>query len=78
MHKHSLGIVYKDNNRSYVDLLANEVQIIYYSLKIIQSLAIELYKVKRNLSNRIKCTTYSLLPYADLAALIYDITAGLK
>ena len=46
----SLRIVYKDNYSSYVDLLVKEKSFTIHQ-KNIQSLAVELFKVKRNLSN---------------------------
>ena len=56
LHERSLHIVYKDNYSSYVDLLAKEKDKSFtIHQKNIQSLAIELFKVKRNLSNVIMC-----------------------
>ena len=49
-----LHIVYKDNYSSYVDLLAKNKSFTIHQ-KNIQSLAIELFKNKRNLSNVIMC-----------------------
>ena len=54
LHERSLRIVYKDNYSSYVDLLAKDKSFTIHQ-KNIQSLAIELFKVKRNLSNVIMC-----------------------
>ena len=45
-----LRIVYKDNYSSYVDLLAKDVSFTIHQRNIL-SLAIELFKVKRNISN---------------------------
>ena len=50
LHERLLRIVYKDNYRSYVDLLAKDKSCTVYQRNI-QSLPIELFKVKRNLSN---------------------------
>ena len=57
LHEHSLDIVYKDNSSSYVDLLAKDKSFTIYQRKI-QSLAIELFKVKRNPSNAIMCNIF--------------------
>ena len=54
LHEHSLHIVYKDNYSSYVDLLAKDKSFNIHQRNT-QSLAIELFKVKRNLSNMIMC-----------------------
>ena len=56
LHERSLHIVYKDNYSSYVDLLVKEKDKSFtIHQKNIQSLAIELFKNKRNLSNVIMC-----------------------
>ena len=54
LHERSLRIGYKDNYRSYVDLLVKDKSFTVYQRNI-QSLAIELFKVRRNLSNMIMC-----------------------
>ena len=54
LHERSLRIVYKDNYSSYVDLLAKDKSFTIHQRNI-HSLAIELFKVKRNLSNVIMC-----------------------
>ena len=71
LHELSLRIVYKDNYSSYVDLLAKDKSFTIHQRNI-QSLAIELFKVKRNLSNGIRCNilktrtlTYNLRSQTD-------------
>ena len=71
LHERSLRIVYKDNYSSYVDLLVKDKSFTIHQRNI-QSLAIELFKVKRNLSNVIMCNisktrtlTYNLRPQTD-------------
>ena len=54
LHECSLRIVYKDNCSSYVDLLVKDKSLTTHQRNI-QSLAVELFKVKRNLSNVIMC-----------------------
>ena len=54
LHERSLRIVYKDNYSSYVDLLVKDKSFTIHQRNI-QSLAIELFKVKRNHSNVIMC-----------------------
>ena len=54
LHERSLRIVYKDNYSSYVDLLAKGKSFSIHQRNI-QSLAIELFKVKQNLSNVMMC-----------------------
>ena len=49
-HLHERSLRYKDNYTSYVDLLAKDKSLTINQTNI-QSLAIELFKVKRNLSN---------------------------
>ena len=49
-YERSLRIVYKDNYSSYVDVLAKDISFTIHQRNI-QSLAIELFKVKRNISN---------------------------
>ena len=57
LHECSLQIVYKDNFSSYVDLLVKDKSFTIHQRNI-QSLAIELFKVKRNLSNVIMCNIF--------------------
>ena len=57
LHERSLRIVYKDNYSSYVDLLVKDKSFTIHQINI-QSLAIELFKVKRNLSNVIMCNIF--------------------
>ena len=71
LHECSLHIVCKDNYSSYVDLVAKEKPFTIYE-RDIQSLAIELFKVKRNLSKVIMCNilkirdlTYNLRSQTD-------------
>ena len=71
LHERSLRIVYKDNYSSYVDLLAKDKSFTIHQRNI-QSLAIELFKVKQNLSNVIMCNilktrtlTYNLRSQTD-------------
>ena len=54
LHERSLRIVYKDNYSSYVNLPVKDKSFTIHQRNI-QSLAIELFKVKRNLSNVIMC-----------------------
>ena len=55
LHERSLRIVHKDNINSLEDLLKSD-KLLTIHQRNIQSLAIELFKVKGNLSN--KCTTF--------------------
>ena len=71
LHERSFRVVYKDNCSSYVDLLVKDKSFTIHQRNI-QSLAIELFKVKRNLSNVImsniflkKSLTYNLRSQAD-------------
>ena len=71
LHELSLRIVYKDNYSSYVDLLAKDKSFTIHQRNV-QPLAIELFKVKRNLSNVIMCNilktrtlTYNLQSQTD-------------
>ena len=71
LHELSLLIVYKDNYSSYVDLLAKDKSFTIHQRNV-RSLAIELLKVKRNLSNVIMCNilktrtlTYNLRSQTD-------------
>ena len=57
LHERSLRIVYKDNYSSYVDLLGKDKSFTIHQRNI-QSLAVELFKVKRNLSNVIMCNIF--------------------
>ena len=52
LHERSLRIVYKDNISSFEDLLKKDRSFTIHQRNI-QSLAIELFKVKGNLSNNI-------------------------
>ena len=52
LHERSLRIVYKDNISSFEDLLKRDRSFTIHQRNI-QSLAIELFKVKGNLSNNI-------------------------
>ena len=52
LHERSLQIVYKDNISSFEDLLKRDKSFTIHQRNM-QSLATELYKVKRNLSNNI-------------------------
>ena len=54
LHKHSLRIGYKDNYSSYVHLLVMDKSLTIHQINI-QSLATELFKVKKNLSNALMC-----------------------
>ena len=54
LHERSLRRVYKDNYSSYVDLLAKDKSFTIHQRNI-HSRAIELFGVKRNLSNVIMC-----------------------
>ena len=56
LYERSLRIVYKDNYSSSVNLLAKDRSFTIHQ-RSIQFLAIELFKVKRNLSNVIMCNT---------------------
>ena len=52
LHESSLYIVYKDNKSSLRDLLKKDNSISVHHIKV-HSLAIELFKVKENFSNKI-------------------------
>ena len=71
LHERSLRIVYKDDYSSYMNLLAKNKSFTIHQRNI-QFLAIELFKVKQNLSNVIMCNilktitlTYNLLSHTD-------------
>ena len=57
LHEHSLQIVYLDNISSFEDLFKRYKSFTFYQ-RSTQSLAIEFFKVKRNLSEN---TTFSKL-----------------
>ena len=57
LHEGSLRIVYKDNISSFEDLLKKDRSFTIHQRNI-QSLAIELFKVKGNLSNNIMCDIF--------------------
>ena len=57
IHERALRIVYKDNNSSFEELLRKNKSFCIHHRNI-QSLAIELFKVKNNLSNRIMCDIF--------------------
>ena len=57
IHERSLRILYKDNISSFEELLKKDKSFRIHHRKI-QSLAIELFKVKNSLSNRIMCDIF--------------------
>ena len=85
LHERSLRIIYKDNNSSFKELLKKDNSFSVH-FKNIQSLAIELFKVKENLSNTImndilqtRTLTYNFRSQADFAmSFIYTIRFGLN
>ena len=71
LHERALGIVYKDYINSFEDVLKRDKSVTLYHMNI-QSLAIELFKVKQNLSNSILCNIFlsqsiscNLRPHTD-------------
>ena len=52
MHERSLRIIYRDYNSSFNDLIKKDTSVCIHHRNI-QSLAVELFKVKENLSNKI-------------------------
>ena len=71
MHERSIHIVHKDNNSSFKDLLKKGNSFTVHHRNI-QSLAIELFKIKKNLSNTImndilqsRTLTYNLRSQTD-------------
>ena len=72
VHERSLLIVYRDYNSSFKDLLKKDKSVCIHHRNI-QSLAVELFKVKENLSNTImsdifpiRVLNYNLRSQADL------------
>ena len=57
IHERSLRIVYNDNISSFEELLKKDKSFCIHHRNI-QSIAIELFKVKRNLSNWIMCDIF--------------------
>ena len=57
MHERSLRIVYRDYYSSFKDLLKKDKSVCIHHRNI-QSLAVELFKVKENLSNTIMSDTF--------------------
>ena len=73
LHERSLRIVYKDNNSSFKELFKKDNSFTVHHRNI-QSLAIDLFKVKENLSNTImndilqtRTLTYNLMSQTDSA-----------
>ena len=85
LHERSLHIGYKDNNSSFKELFEKDNSFIVH-FKNIQSLTIELFKVKENLSNTImndilqtRTLTYNLRSQTDFArSFIYTSPFGLN
>ena len=57
LHERAIGIVYKDYINSFEDVLKRDKSVTFYHRNI-QSLAIELFKVKQNLSDSILCNIF--------------------
>ena len=57
LHERALKIVYKDYVSSFEDLLKKEKSVTIHHRNI-QSLAIELFKIKQNLSNSVLCNIF--------------------
>ena len=57
IHERALRTVYKDNTSSFEELLKKDKSLFIHH-KNIQSFAIELFKVKSNLPNRIMCNIF--------------------
>ena len=57
MHERALRIVYKDYTSSFEDLLKRDNSVTIHDRNI-QSLAIELFKVKQNLSKSVLCNIF--------------------
>ena len=76
LHERWLRIVYKDNIRSFEDILKKDRPFTIHQRNI-QSLAIELFKVKGNLSNNImydifqtRKINYNLRSQTDFASIV--------
>ena len=78
LHERSLRIVYKDNNSSFKELIEKDNSFIVH-FKNIQSLAIELFKVKENLLNTIMNDILQTRILTDFArSFIYTSHFGLN
>ena len=64
IHERFLRIVYKDNISSFEELLKKDQPVCIHHRNI-QSLTIELFKVKNNLSNRITCDIFVITTNLD-------------